>query len=984
VSFAIRRLGLALAIAAVSALSLASTAHAEFNFLSGHEGFDATYLNADGSPDAQAGSHPYSISTSLFFTTTENEFGEIVPDGDLRDTHVSLPPGFLGSATAMPACSAAQFASNTSGNGDDCPPSTQVGVADADIVGANGAVGHFFYPLYNLAPPPGVPAYFAFVTAGGPVVFTVSVHQAPGGEYALRADVLNNTQVLGVLGAKVTFWGVPAASVHDSQRGECLTLTGTGNGTCPTSVTPKALLTMPTSCSGPLSIFASADSWEASGAYLPNGEPDLADPNWKTASSLSHDNNEPPNPLGLAGCDRPPFTPTIRARPTTDAATSPTGLDFDLNFDDPGLESPNPGALAQSQLKKAVVTLPQGFTANPSLAEGLHACTEAQYESETVSPTPGSGCPSESKIGEVEIESPLVQEKIEGSLYIARQRENPFGSLLALYLVARNPEIGLLVKQACKVEPDPVSGQLTTTCDNLPQLPFSRFRLSFRSGQRAPLITPPACGAYALSADLYPWSRPEVPLHEESSFQITAGPEGQPCPTGGTPPFHPELLAGSVNPTAGHYSPFYVRIDRHDSEQEITHFSIKLPPGVIGKLAGVPFCSDAAIAQAKAREHEGGGTEEEAAPSCPAASQVGRTLVGTGVGDVLAYAPGKVYLAGPYHGSAISVVAITDAVVGPFDLGTVVVREALRVNPETAEVFVDAAGSDPIPHIVDGIPTHLRDIRIYMDKPEFVLNPTSCEPTSTASTVLGSGLSFTSEADDQPITVTSPFQAADCAALGFKPALKLSLKGSTKRGGTPAFKAVLNARPGDANIGSAQVTLPRSEFLDNAHIGTVCTRVQFAEGNLPGEKCPANSVYGFARALTPILSEPLEGPVYLRSTGTGAGHHLLPDLLAALHSGEINIALDGHVEGVHGGIRNTFEAVPDAPVTQFTLEMAGGSKGLLENSTNLCGAPHRANAVFTGHNGKVEDFNPLLAVKCPKHRGKGKRAKRHHRHGGRS
>ena len=271
-----------------------------------------------------------------------------------------------------------------------------------------------------------------------------------------------------------------------------------------------------------------------------------------------------------------------------------------------------------------------------------------------------------------------------------------------------------------------------------------------------------------------------------------------------------------------------------------------------------------------------------------------------------------------------------------------------------------------------------------MDRPEFVYNPTNCEPTSTASTVLGSGKDFVSEADDNPVTVTSPFQAADCASLGYKPALKLSLKGSTKRGGTPAFKAVLTPRPGDANTGRAQVTLPHSEFLDNAHIGTVCTRVQFAEGNIPGEKCPAASLYGHAKAITPILAEPLEGPVFLRSTGTGAGHHLLPDLVAALHNNQVNFDLVGHVEGVHGGIRNTFETVPDAPVTQFTLEMEGGSKGLLENSTNLCAKPNHASAVFTGQNGKVDDFNPLLEVKCPKKHKKHKRKSRRHHRGGRS
>jgi hypothetical protein len=436
------------------------------------------------------------------------------------------------------------------------------------------------------------------------------------------------------------------------------------------------------------------------------------------------------------------------------------------------------------------------------------------------------------------------------------------------------------------------------------------------------------------------------------------------------PPFHPGLEAGTLNNAAGSYSPFYTEITRKDSEQEITHFSIKLPPGVIGKLAGVSSCSDAAIAAAKAREREGGGQEELNSPSCPAASEVGHSNVGSGVGNVLAYAPGKLYLAGPYHGSNLSLVSITAAKVGPFDLGTVVVRFALKIDPETAEVSVDGAKSDPIPHIVDGIPVHLRDIQAFVDRPDFTLNPTSCKKTSTASTVLGSGLNFASESDDQPVTVTSPFQAASCASLGFKPKLALSLKGGTKRGATPAFKAVLTYPKGSyANIAKSVVTLPHSEFLEQAHIGTVCTRVQFKEGNIPGEKCPAASIYGRAEAVTPLLSEPLKGPVYLRSST-----HQLPDLVATLHNNQVDFALDGRIDSVKGGrIRNTFESVPDAPVSKFVLEMQGGKKGLLTNSTNLCKAKNHAISEFTGQNGKTYNTNPVLAAKC----GKGKK-----KHGG--
>ena len=941
--------------AALFGSSVSAASAAGFGVLPGAAGFDVTTTNADGSPDLQAGSHPFDFTTNINFKTVENSNGLIVPAEDPRNVVVDLPPGLLGNPTAVPQCTLEQFTHESTAtdfatpyNSTECPASSAVGVARLEATAENLPLG---VSLYNLTPPTGLPALFGFSFGGVPVTIVPKVRTS---DYGITAGSFNTSQSIRVLGVKLEFWGVPADPRHDSERGtECIQGNKTGR-TCPAGVSQTPLFTMPTSCSGPLTSTLNVTSWQSLGA------PPFAQ------SIQSHD--VAGNPISLTGCNRLPFTPELSAEPTTDAATTPTGLSVNLDVNDPGLTSPT--VLAQSQLKKAVVTLPQGFTTNPSVAEGLHSCSLAAYESETLGSDPGTGCPENSKVGDVEIESPLVEQKIDGSVFVAAQNDNPFPnpSLLALYIVAKNPEIGVIVKAAGKVDPDPKTGQLTTTFDNLPQLPFSHFRLSFRQGQRSPLISPPTCGTYTVNAELYPWSNPDVPRHEESSFLITHGPEGNPCPQG-TPPFHPQILAGAVNPQAGAYSPFSVKLSRTDSEQEITHFSIKLPPGVSGKLAGVPECSDAAIAAAKAREREGGGAEEEASPSCPPASLVGHSNVGAGVGNVLAYAPGKMYLAGPYHGSNLSLVSITAAKVGPFDLGTVVVRFALKIDPETAEVSVDGATSDPIPHIVDGIPVHLREIRAYVDRPEFTINPTSCDPTSVASTVLGSGLDFASSADDVPVTVSNRFQVANCAALGFKPQLALSLKGGTHRGDTPAFKAVLTARKGDANIGAAQVTLPHSEFLEQSHIKTVCTRVQFKEGAVPGEKCPAASVYGRARAVTPILDEPLEGPVYLRSSS-----HTLPDLVAALNNKQVSIDLDGRIDSVKGRIRNTFEAVPDAPVTKFTLEMQGGKKGLLTNSTDLCKSTNRAIAAFTGQNGKTHDFNPVLQAQCG---AKGKKSKAH-------
>jgi hypothetical protein len=661
------------------------------------------------------------------------------------------------------------------------------------------------------------------------------------------------------------------------------------------------------------------------------------------------------------------FNPTAMLKPTTSQGTSGSGLDYELNLPTKGLEFQNLNY--DSETKRAEVKLPVGMTVNPSQAEGLGICTEADLARETYNSVPNVGCPESSKIGSVVAKSPVIDRDAVGSLYIAKPYENPFGSLVALYMVLKIPDRGVLVKLAGKVSLDPETGQLTTVFDDIPELPVSSFELHFREGARAPLVTPTTCGSHTAISNFNPWSAPGKVLSKTNSFQITSGPDRGPCPTGGLPPFRPGLVAGSINNAAGSFSPFNVRLTRNDNEQEITHFSIKLPPGELGKLAGVPFCSEAAIAAAKARTGIHGGEEELRNPSCPAASQVGTSLGGAGVGQVLVYVPGKIYLAGPYNGSAISIVAITAAKAGPFDLGNVVIREALQINPETGEVFVDATGSDPIPHIIQGVPVRLKDIRAYVDRPDFALNPTDCTRTSTASTLLGAGLDFASEADDRPITVSTPFQVADCAALPFKPKLALKLKGGTRRGSHPSFTAILKGQGlGAAGIARSEVTLPRSEFVENAHFKTICTRVQFKADKVPGAGCPAGAIYGKASAVTPLLDEPLSGPVFLRSS-----EHQLPDLVIALHSGKIDVTLVGRIDSVKGQLRTTFESVPDAPVTSFRLEMQGGKKGLFVNSTNLCAKQYRAKAAFDGQNGKQLAFNPAMQAKCGK---SGKASKR--------
>jgi hypothetical protein len=924
----------ALAALALSSLSLgASPALGAFGFSS----VDQTFDNPDGSMNTQAGTHPSSQTVSLAFNTVIDPGSGIEnPDGTVKEIVVDLPPGFVGKPGAAPTCSTFDFIE------EHCPKATRVGM---NHVVAIEATQHFDVPLFSITPPPGVAVRLGFTIVRLPVVIDLGVNENP--PYNVQATLHNILNQVPFYSSDVTTWGVPG----DPRHGTC------AKGACE----EEAFLTLPRACEGPLPTNFEALSWQE-----PFAEPALA-------SALTHDEAEPLNPQGMTGCSRMAFGPSIQAAPTTKAASSPTGLDFSLDVHDEGLGNPSEEAIANADIEKTEVTLPEGMSINPSIAEGLEVCTEADLARETAFSEDGAGCPNASKIGTVSVQSQLLDESVDGALYQATPYENPFHSLVTLYLVIKNPKLGIKVVQPLRVEPDPVTGRLTTIAEDMPQLPFSHFKLHFREGARSPLASPPSCGAHSVSATLYPYGG-GAPVTTTSDFQIIIGPESKPCPSGGLPPFKPGLVAGTLNNAAGHFSPFNVRLFRDDSEQEITHFSIKLPPGVVGKLAGIPFCSDAAIAAAKARTGPHGGLEELNSPSCPAASEIGRSLVGSGVGPSLAYAPGKLYLAGPYNGSALSLVAITSGLVGPFDIGTVVVRQAFKIDPETAEVFIDATGSDPIPHIIKGIPVHLRDIRAYTDRPNFVLNPTSCKRTSTASTLLGSGLDFASEVDDRPVTVSTPFQAADCAALPFKPRLSLKLKGGTKRGSHPALKATLRMNGiGEAGIAKAQVILPKSEFIENAHFNTICTRVQFKQGVHPGEKCPAGSIYGSVVAKTPLLDDPLTGPVFLRSS-----EHQLPDVVAAVHNGQIDVVLVGKVDSVKGRLRTTFAATPDAPVTSATFSFQGAKKGLFVNSTNLCKGAHKAEANFTGQNGKVWNIKPeVKATGCGKARkGKGKAHKR--------
>jgi hypothetical protein len=914
-------------IATASVETEVSNLESPFGFLSGAQGLAAMLRQADGSVATQAGSHPYELDVTFELPVNPSHFRgpETIraPDGGLKDIEVDLPRGLVVNPGATPVkCKEVQLET------EKCPPGSQVGSMVANLALSS-------YPtrptiaLFNMQAPSGVPALLGANVIEGVYIHLLG-HVRSDGDYGLSARVNTLPSRIGLLGAETSLWGVPSDPSHDELRAACYKSSQFGED-CEVERTGTPFLTAPSECGGPQAASATIASYGSPGK-----------PVARQAAMPA-----------IVGCNKLEFHPTISAKPTTTTADSPSGLDFNLHQP----QNEDTEGLSPANLKDTEVTLPQGLVLNPAAGAGLASCSSAQIglasatgQSADIRFTDApQTCPSEAKLGLVEIDTPLLDHPLPGTVYLAKPFDNPFDSLVAIYLAVEDEQSGIVAKLAGRVEPDPSSGQLTTTFSESPELPLEDVDLHLFGGARGSLTTPLSCGTYSTTARLTPWSSPEgADAIVSDSFATSGSADGGTCPTADSAASNTRsFTAGTISPQAATFSPFVLSLTRPDGSQRFGEIDALLPDGLTGKLAGIPYCSESDIARAQGRSNPQEGVLEKEAPSCPAASEVGTVTVGAGSGPTQLYVQGHAYLAGPYKGAPLSMVIITPAVAGPFDLGAVVVRTAFYVNPETARIH---AVSDPLPTILQGIPLDVRSIRLALERPSFTINPTSCDPMS----ILGSVTSTTG----QVATVSSPFQVGGCSALAFKPRLSLRLKGGTKRSANPALSATVTMPAGQTNFKGASVALPHSEFLEQAHIRTICTRVQFAEGSVPGEKCPAGSIYGRATAKTPLLADPLSGSVYLRSSA-----HPLPDLVVALH-GQVDVVLVGRIDSVRGGIRTTFENVPDAPVSSFTLNMAGGRKSLIVNSTDICRRTYRATAVFDGQNGKRSEQRPAIKAKC--------------------
>src|SRR4051812_1706867 len=822
-------------------------------------GFTAFTARAEddlGGDYVAAGGHPFSSTTTFEATTRIYSRGEALPTEDLRDLFAELPPGFVGNLASLKArCTVFEVSEFF------CPPAAAVGGAAVEL---ERTAEHT--PIYNVIPEKGYVAAFAFAPHSiSQLTVVIRAKLRSSGDYGITAQAPLVPQApqpqrvefitLCGFGTKTGSKDHPGEAQKPGERARfegCLEPTDAGAAEVP-------FLTNPTQCTEEASpgnlapvaptTYARIDSWQHQGGTDAEGFPDLGDPAWKSSEAVSP---------ATTGCNQLEFDPSFEGRPTTNVADAPSGLRFHLHVPQPGLSEP--AGLGAAHLKDTTVVLPAGLVVNPSAANGLAACSSAQIGLKTASgatPVHFTGlpaeCPGASKIGTAEVQTPLLNTVLHGSLYLAKQYDNPFESLLATYLVIEDEETGIIAKLAGRVSPDPVSGQLTVSFGENPQVPFSDLEIQTFEGPRASLRTSAICGPESTEATFTPWSAPESgpPISLSDEFQIASAPGGGDCATDPSQlPNAPRFSAGTVNPTAGAYSPFVLRLSREDGSQELKGIETTLPPGLTARLAGVAPCSDAQIALAEARSKPGEGSAEQDHPSCPGSSEVGEVLISAGAGPAPFHTQGRAYLAGPYKGAPISLVIITPAVAGPFDLGTVVTRSPLFINPVTTTVNVK---SDPIPTILAGIPLDVPSIEVRGSPDRFTLNPTSCNPMSIGATAVGALTTA---------SLANRFQVGECSALRFKPNLNLRLHGRPSRGAYQRLEATVSYPQGSgyANIASASVALPHSEFLAQEHIRTVCTRVQFAV-----HQCPAGSIYGEAEATTPLLDYTLRGPVYLRS-----------------------------------------------------------------------------------------------------------------------
>jgi len=898
-----------------------SSSHAPFGIQSGS--LLAEFVDADDGPETQAGSHPYNLTVDFALNdyVGHPNLTEIIPSENIKDVAVELPPGVAGNELALGQCATVVL------TGAKCPGSSQLGFIKITIAGGVG-VGGGIWGLFNMKPDNGHTNELGFSADG---LFAVHMPttvrtQSDYGLTNISQDIQNSLGAIDTIESQV--WGVPGDSSHNSQR-VLAGWDGVEEGGHPSSLPPTPFLTMPSQCGKPLVFKVAVDSWGHIGRLQPDGSPDLSDPNWKVASVT-----DPP----LTGCEKlQSFTPHVTVAPDTTFADTPAGTTVEVSVPQgEGLTSA--GALVTPTLQNTSVTLPPGMVISPGQANGLGAC---QFSEDGVGTTAPPSCPADSKVGTLEIETPLLPDKLEGNVYVLQS--NP--PHLQLLVAASADDVN--VKLVGNVSLNEATGQLTSTFSGTPQLPFTHFRLIFSGGAQAALTTPPSCGVYSSTSDFTPWSSPLTPdFLAANAFALTAGPVGSACRS--PLPFAPSMIAGATTDQAGGFTAFSLLLSRGDGEQRIGGLQFKTPEGLLGMISKVPLCPE----------------PQAAAGTCSSESQIGHTVVGAGAGPDPLYvpqagqAPAPIYLTGPYRGAPFGLSIVVPVIAGPFNLGTVVVRAAIDVDPHTSRLTIS---TDPLPQILDGIPTDLRQINTVIDRPGFMFNPTSCAPMEFAGTA--------QSAQGTIAPISSHFQVGSCQSLKFKPDFRVSTSGKTSRANGASLDAKVvyptgplgaNQASSQSNIASVKVDLPKQLPSRLTTLQKACTDAQF-ESNPAG--CPAASKIGVVKAVTPVLPVPLTGPVFFVSHGGEA----FPSLVAVLQGYGVRVDLLANTFIGKGITSSTFKQVPDVPIASFELYLPEGPYSALAANGNLCKSKLTMPTAFTAQNGAViHQSTPIAVTGCPK------------------
>ena len=914
--------------------------------------FIARSLDLNGDDYTVAGGHPYEATTSFAFPTYVPSNGNVAdPVEDVKDIYTQLPPGFVGDASAASRCPLAKLAPFV----PQCPPSSVVGTITLSTRGLASPPS----PIFNLVPEKGYPAEFGFKAFGNAVVMYPQLRSRTG-DYGLTVTVPGASR-LGITGIALTFFGVPSA------------LNGAGGPPIPfLSNQSDCLVAQPTT-------KITVDSWQHPARKLADGFPDMSDPNWKT-----HTAPAPP----VTGCDSPAlasqFQPTISVGPTpgsgTTQADEPSGYSVGLAFaqsNDPTDPTTvfDPSLPATPPLKDATVTLPGGVAVSPSAADGLEGCSDSGAEDQVhYDSTLPVSCPDASKIGSVVARPPVLAahdpqtdavtgaEPIDGDVFLikphngdlslAGDQDGTFRVLIQL----ESERYGLNVKLPGIVTADKDTGRLTARFTGNPQLPVKALEITFKGGERAPLANPSTCTTDATTTGMFtPWSRGGIrsdgltvpggaDVTASSTFAIDQGANGAPCASSEAElPFNPGFSAGVQDAQAATSSPFTLRFTRQDGEQELGSIDATLPAGLLASIGAVPLCPE----------------DQAAAGTCSAASQIGSTTVGAGAGPSPLFLPqaGKdptaVYLAGPYEGAPLSLSIVVPAEAGPFDLGTVVVRAALLIDPHDAQVTVK---SDPLPRILDGIPLRLRDVRVNIDRPGFMLSPSNCKQQALSAQI--------NSADGKSANVSSPFAVSGCSSLRFQPRISASTSGKTSKANGASLVVKLAQGPGEAGISKVDLTLPVALPSRLTTLQKACTEAQFA-ANPAG--CPEGSVVGSATARTPLLQTPLTGPAYLVSHGGAA----FPDVVFMLQANErgalIRIDLTGSTQISKGITYSRFDTVPDAPIQSFQATLPQGPHSVFGANGDFCQKAPLLFSEIVAQNGALVTQSTKIAVTgCPK------------------